>query len=200
MDRYTPITGLMQETGCNGQALRWIPIPQLLSRLGVGSTFEAKPAADAIREEIGALAEEGKLAEAFGQWGFMSGRDVASVESLLDAKRRETRLITVAGAGSAAFACGRDPQGRRACHRAYHSVVGLRAETGGTTPAAEFELRDRRVREHATAAGGRRHPAHHETGAIARYGDGRSRTRASDSDEPYGQCPRRDAGRRLSHH
>jgi len=96
MDRYTAITGLLKETGCDGEPLRWIPIPQLLSRLGVGSTFEAGPVADAIREEIGALAAEGKLAEAFAQWGFMSGRDIASVESLLDAKRREARLFTVA--------------------------------------------------------------------------------------------------------
>lgn len=96
MDRYTAISALLAQTGCSGHTLRWIAIPQLRSQLGVGSTFEAKAVADAIREEIGIMAGEGKLAEVFGQWGFMSGQDVASVEGLLDAKRREARLITVA--------------------------------------------------------------------------------------------------------
>jgi signal transduction histidine kinase/ActR/RegA family two-component response regulator len=95
MDRYTAITALLQESGC-GYKLRWLPIPQLQTRLGVGATFERKAVADAIRKEIGVMAEEGKIPEVFGQWGFMSGQDVASVESLLDARRRETRLYTVA--------------------------------------------------------------------------------------------------------
>jgi signal transduction histidine kinase/CheY-like chemotaxis protein len=96
MDRYTAIAALLSQTGCEGHALRWIPVPQIRSQLGVGSTFEAKDAADAIRAEIGDMAQEGKLAAVFGQWGFMSGEDVASVENLLDARRREARLVTIA--------------------------------------------------------------------------------------------------------
>jgi signal transduction histidine kinase/ActR/RegA family two-component response regulator len=97
MDRYTAIAALLQEAGCDGHKLRWLPIPQLQTRLGVGSTFETAAIANAIRKEIGAMAEEGKIPNVFGQWGFMSGHDVASVEFLLDARRRETRLYTVAG-------------------------------------------------------------------------------------------------------
>src|SRR5207237_8087931 len=41
------------------------------------------------------LAEEGKLARIFEQWGYRSGQDLASVESLLNARRREVRLISV---------------------------------------------------------------------------------------------------------
>ena len=93
MDRFTAIAALLQQTGCGGHKLRWISVPQVRSDLGVGSTFEFRAVADAIRQEIGVLAEEGKLARVFEQWGYMSGQDVASVESLLNARRREVRLI-----------------------------------------------------------------------------------------------------------
>jgi signal transduction histidine kinase/CheY-like chemotaxis protein len=96
MDRYTAITALLKETGCGGHNLRWLPVPQVQSELGVGSTFESKAAADAIRHEIGVLAQEGKLAAVFGQWGFMSGQDVAAVEAVINAKRREAFLAAVA--------------------------------------------------------------------------------------------------------
>src|SRR5215510_14518785 len=95
MDRFTAIEALLQQTGCGGHKLRWISVPQVRSDLGVGSTFEFRAEADAIRHEIGILAEEGKLARVFEQWGYMSGQDVASVESLLNARRREARLIGV---------------------------------------------------------------------------------------------------------
>ena len=95
MDRFTAIAALLLQTGCGGHKLRWISVPQVRSDLGVGSTFEFRAVADAIRQEIGVLAEEGKLARVFEQWGYMSGQDVASVESLLNARRREVRLIGV---------------------------------------------------------------------------------------------------------
>jgi two-component system cell cycle sensor histidine kinase/response regulator CckA len=95
MDRYTAVAALLRQPGCGGHTLRWIPVPQLRLQLGVGSTFEAKAAADAIRQEIGVLAGDGQLAEVFGQWGFMSGQDVESVESLLNARRREARLFAI---------------------------------------------------------------------------------------------------------
>jgi signal transduction histidine kinase/CheY-like chemotaxis protein len=93
MDKYTAISALLEIHGCAGSSLRWIGVPQIRSRLGVGATFENRAAADAIREEIGALAVEGRLAAIFGQFGFMSGQDVDSVKALLDARRREARLV-----------------------------------------------------------------------------------------------------------
>ena len=95
MDRFTATAVLLQQAGCDGHALRWIPVPQLHVQLGVGSTFETKDAADAIRREIGTLAQEGKLAKIFGQWGYMSGQD-AAVMTVIDSRRREARLFTVA--------------------------------------------------------------------------------------------------------
>jgi signal transduction histidine kinase/CheY-like chemotaxis protein len=96
MDRFTATAVLLHQAGCEGHGLRWIPVPQLHAQLGVGSTFESKEAADAIRREIGTLTQEGKLAKIFGQWGFMSGQDVSAVMSVIDSKRRESRLFTVA--------------------------------------------------------------------------------------------------------
>uniref|UniRef100_Q01ZL6 histidine kinase n=1 Tax=Solibacter usitatus (strain Ellin6076) TaxID=234267 RepID=Q01ZL6_SOLUE len=95
MDRFTATAALLQRGGCGGHALRWIPVPQLHVQLGVGSTFEHKDAADAIRREIGALAQEGKLASIFGQWGYMSGQD-AAIMGVIDSRRREARLFTIA--------------------------------------------------------------------------------------------------------
>jgi signal transduction histidine kinase len=96
MDRFTAVEALLHKGGCDDHSLRWIPIPTLQAQLGVGSTFEAKDAADALRQEIGALAEEGQLAKVFGQWGFMSGQDVTAVKALVDARRREARLLALA--------------------------------------------------------------------------------------------------------
>jgi len=96
-DRYTAIAGLLEIPECGDHTLRWIAVPQVRSQLGVGSTFEARAVADAIREEIGAMGREGRLAAIFGRWGFMAGQDVESVEALVNARRRETRLITATG-------------------------------------------------------------------------------------------------------
>jgi signal transduction histidine kinase/CheY-like chemotaxis protein len=96
MDRFTAITALLRETGCGGHSLRWIPVPQVQSDLGVGSTFETKAVADLLREEIGVLAREGKVAEVFGRWGYMSSQDLAAVESLIHAKRQAAYLVMIA--------------------------------------------------------------------------------------------------------
>jgi PAS domain S-box-containing protein len=51
--------------------------------------------ADALRDEIGAMAAEGKLAPILGQWGYMS-QQLVSMEALLDAKRHAERLAATA--------------------------------------------------------------------------------------------------------
>jgi PAS domain S-box-containing protein len=93
MDDYTAVSALLAERSCGGHTLRWIPAPEIRSRLGVGATPEFSAAADAIREEIGNMAAEGKLAGILGQWGFMSGQHLESMEALLGYRRREARLL-----------------------------------------------------------------------------------------------------------
>src|SRR5215831_10259887 len=61
-DKYTAISAMLESPACGAHTLRWIGVPQIRSQLGVGSTFEARGAADAIREEISAMATEGRLA------------------------------------------------------------------------------------------------------------------------------------------
>jgi signal transduction histidine kinase len=95
MDGYTAIAALLDRHGCGGRALRWIALPEIRSRLGVGSVFEARDAADALRTEIGAMAGEGKVGPILSQWGFMSGQRLESIEALLNARRREARLAAV---------------------------------------------------------------------------------------------------------
>ena len=95
MDAYTAVSALLNERACGGHSLRWIPAPSIRAQMGVGSSFASAPAADAIREEIGNMATGGKLAEILGQWGYMSGQHLESMEALLSARRREERLLAV---------------------------------------------------------------------------------------------------------
>jgi two-component system cell cycle sensor histidine kinase/response regulator CckA len=100
LEEYNAIETLLSGGSCANVPLRWINVPGK-SRLGVGATFESAAAADAIREEIGAMAADGTLEGAIGQWGYMSGLHLQSVQELLNASRRETRLKL--GIGCIAF-------------------------------------------------------------------------------------------------
>ena len=94
MDRVSAIAALLQQNACDHK-LRWIPVTQVRSSLGVGSTFEFRAVADAIRQEIGVLAAEGRLARIFERWGYNTGQDLTTVEALVNARRREVRLISI---------------------------------------------------------------------------------------------------------
>jgi signal transduction histidine kinase len=128
MDRFTAITALLRPTGCDGHSLRWIPVPQVKSELGVGSTFEAKAVADLLRDEIGVLAREGRVAEVFGSWGYMSSQDLAAVDSLIQARRRQTYWIVVALTFAVLFAiaCSQTIRFMRARNRARDAEQALR--------------------------------------------------------------------------
>ncbi len=98
-DEYTAITTLLDDISCGGQRLRIISHPDLNGLLGVGATFEARPAADAIREEIGAMAADGTLAKLASRWRSFSGRNLEIADDLMRAQRRENWLIAgIAGA------------------------------------------------------------------------------------------------------
>ena len=92
-DEYTAITTLLDGVACGGQGLRFIEIPELSGRLGVGSTFEARPAADAIRKEIGNMAADGTLAEIAARWRSFSGRNLELADELIHAQVRARWLI-----------------------------------------------------------------------------------------------------------
>jgi PAS domain S-box-containing protein len=96
MDEFTGISTLLEMRGtCREQALRWIAAPEIRSQFGIGAPFELRAVADALREEIGAMAGEGKLAPILGQGGYVS-QQVESIEALLDARRHAQRLAALA--------------------------------------------------------------------------------------------------------
>lgn len=54
LSEYTAVETLLSGVVCGGKGLRVIQVPQLDSLMeGIGATFEARPAADALRAEIG---------------------------------------------------------------------------------------------------------------------------------------------------
>jgi signal transduction histidine kinase len=96
---YFAVATLMAGISCGGQGLRPIQLPDLRGQVGVGATFEARPAADAIRKVIGEMTADGTFAEIEARWGSLSGRNLELADSLIRSRRRERWLI--AGISSA---------------------------------------------------------------------------------------------------
>ena len=90
------IEALLDKPGaCQGIAMRWIAAPEIHSRVGVAATFEYRGVADALRDEISAMAAEGKLAPILGESGYAL-QQLSSIEALLSAKRRGQLLAWAA--------------------------------------------------------------------------------------------------------
>jgi signal transduction histidine kinase len=92
-DEYTAISTLSEGISCAGQKVRLIQVPELNGLLGVGSTFEARPAADAIRSAIGSMAADGTLATIASRWGSFASRNLEVTNELSRAQVRERWLI-----------------------------------------------------------------------------------------------------------
>jgi len=97
LEEHAAITTLLAGRGCSEQPLRIIPTYGPRLQLGVGATFKAAAAADAIRDEIGRMAAEGSLPAELAKWGILSGRSAESIEALLSARQRERWLIGLVG-------------------------------------------------------------------------------------------------------
>lgn len=99
LSEYTAVATLLAGVSCGGQGLRVIQVPELRGLLGVGATFEARPAADALRREIGAMAADGAFASIAARWRSFSGRNLELTDALIRARNTERRLIAgIAGA------------------------------------------------------------------------------------------------------
>ena len=79
---------------CGEQGLRVIQVPEMNGLLGVGATFEARPAADAIRAEIGDMAADGTLDRIASRWRFVSSQNLEVANELARVQTRERWLIT----------------------------------------------------------------------------------------------------------
>ena len=92
-DEYTAITTLLSGASCGQQGLRIIEAPELSGLLGVGATLEARLAADALRAEIGSMAEDGTLDRIASRWGSLFSRNLEIATQLARARTRERWLI-----------------------------------------------------------------------------------------------------------
>ncbi len=96
MNAFAGIATLLDKPGaCRDLNLRWIAAPEIRSRMGIASSFAFRGTADDLRDEISAIAAEGKLGPILGESGYLS-QQLESMEALLGAQRR-ARLL----AGSA---------------------------------------------------------------------------------------------------
>jgi PAS domain S-box-containing protein len=97
VDEYTAISAILGGLTCAGQELLLIATPEIQANMGVGSTFAASPAADAIRDEIGKIAGEGKLPTPLLHWSYFSRRHMESLQALREAHWRQQLLTALAG-------------------------------------------------------------------------------------------------------
>jgi signal transduction histidine kinase len=86
--RLGQVAVLYRPPGCEETPLRVNQVPNLTVRLGVGATFAAAAAADAILEEIGNLARDGTLSGIFANWLFVNLDETKAIYDLIDARRQ----------------------------------------------------------------------------------------------------------------
>jgi PAS domain S-box-containing protein len=141
LDQDTAVTGLLNGAACTDQPLRVIAVPNGRVRLGIGSTLEAAPAADRIRNAIDDLAAEQGVSDLYAKWGYLSGRSVEAVETILNARRRERWTIGVAAVFAVLFVI--------ACWQAVRAVRGRNRARQAERALSESERRYRSLIETA---------------------------------------------------
>ena len=79
-------TALLLAGGSRGE-LAMLPATGSAVQMGLASSFETAAAADAIRDEVRAMSEEGALADIVQRWGFLQNGNLNVVRELSAAKR-----------------------------------------------------------------------------------------------------------------
>ena len=92
-DEYAALAALLDGIACGEQGLRVIQVPEMNGLLGVGAVFEARPAADAIREAIGDMAADGTLDRIASRWRFFSSKNLEVASELARVQSRERWLL-----------------------------------------------------------------------------------------------------------
>jgi signal transduction histidine kinase/CheY-like chemotaxis protein len=132
MDEQAALLALLESGECAGGPLRIVGIPAITTKMALGSTFEAAPAADAIRTEIGRLANEGRLEAIMRDWAYFVPGRIKSISDLVEARRDAIRLGAVAAVATllllaALWQSLRLRQARRAAEEASASKSGFLA-------------------------------------------------------------------------
>ena len=97
LDDFTAGALLVSGLACGSQPLRMFPVPDVETRLGVGSTFEAAAVADEIRRGIDISFDQGEFARLLRSSGYFSPRNIDYFSAMLGAQRRERWLIATIG-------------------------------------------------------------------------------------------------------
>ena len=92
-DEYGGLTTMLSGVSCGKEALRVIHAREMNGRLGIGSTFAARPVADAIRSEIGRMAIDGTLDRISQHWSPIPNRDLEITNEQARAQSVEGWLI-----------------------------------------------------------------------------------------------------------
>lgn len=92
LDLYAAIHYIFEGGGCESEPLRWIPVTDIRPDLGIGSQERYRAAADAIRDEIGRIVEDGSFSPATVRWVHLSGLPLRQVEQMVRIERRGERL------------------------------------------------------------------------------------------------------------
>ncbi len=95
-DDLTIALALMKGASKEGVELAEIDAEVPPFQLAIGARFEAKRAADVMREEIGQMAARGELASLLTRWGRATIRDAHEMEVLIRAQERVERLRAAA--------------------------------------------------------------------------------------------------------
>jgi PAS domain S-box-containing protein len=104
LDEFTASAVLLSLASCASNPLRVIGLPGLRSRLGVGSTLEARQVADEIRRGIDASAIDGELARILMNGSYYSSRNMEYFGALLNQQRRDRWLVAIASVFAALLA------------------------------------------------------------------------------------------------
>jgi PAS domain S-box-containing protein len=100
-DESEAISAFVGGLGCSGQKLRVILAPETHRFLAIGSTFAAAPAADALREQITQMTDDGALADIASHRSYFTFRSMELNAKLLQARRWQ-RFLTAAALVSCA--------------------------------------------------------------------------------------------------
>jgi PAS domain S-box-containing protein len=96
LDQFTATGALL--TGISRRPLQLLATGLPRGLMGLGSTFEAGPVADAIREEIRTLAQDGTLSALGQSWGFFTSLSVDAISNF-ERERQQNQLLWVGVGG-----------------------------------------------------------------------------------------------------
>jgi signal transduction histidine kinase/CheY-like chemotaxis protein len=94
---------LQRPAGCEYAAFNFVPLSTMVD-VSVGSTPEAAGAADALRDELGAIARDGLLNPIVARWSFGTDNETRALFAVMDSQTRSWRLFFTALVLAAALA------------------------------------------------------------------------------------------------